>query len=227
MVRSPSVLVGSKWLLAFPRVPVATGTSLIQTIFPPCCPLNDRRREACSLFEIDCLFSLLSCLSLSRLFILLLLVMSGNVHSNPGTVFSCSVCTENETERGRSVQCFTCSNCVHLKCLLLSFSRFKTLGSSQSWSCVPVSSGNPIPGAINYYILSRIILLISFLSRNLSLIYFPLFQSLDSLLCDLIALTPGLAFSLPILRTLAAASSISSDRAYPSLNFLIPFSLFA
>ena len=35
------------------------------------------------------------------------------------------------------MQCCTCSNCVHLKCSLLSFSRFKTLGSSPSWSCPP------------------------------------------------------------------------------------------
>ena len=31
----------------------------------------------------------------------------------------------------------TCSNWVHLKCSLLSFSRFRTLGSSHSWSCLP------------------------------------------------------------------------------------------
>ena len=46
----------------------------------------------------------------------------------------------------------------------------------------------------------------------------------DSLLCDLIALTLSLAFSLQILRTLAAASSFLSGKAYPSLNFL-PFFL--
>ena len=33
------------------------------------------------------------------------------------------------------MQCCTCSNCVNLKCSLLSFSRFRTLGSSHSWSC--------------------------------------------------------------------------------------------
>ena len=35
------------------------------------------------------------------------------------------------------MQCCTCSNWVHLKCSLLSFSRFRTLGSSHSWSCLP------------------------------------------------------------------------------------------
>ena len=33
------------------------------------------------------------------------------------------------------MQCCTCSNWVHLKCSLVSFSKFRILGSSQSWSC--------------------------------------------------------------------------------------------
>ena len=63
--------------------------------------------------------------------------MSGNVHPNPCPVFPCLVFTGNVTWRGRSVQCCTCSNWVHLKCSLLSFSRFRTLGSSHFWSCPP------------------------------------------------------------------------------------------
>ena len=109
-------------------------------------PLNDRRRVARSLFEI-CLSSLFSCLSLARILILLLILMSGNVHPNPCPVFPCSVCAGNVIWRGRSMQCCTCSNWVLLKCSLLSFSRFKTLGSSHSWSfppcCVPVFFGDP------------------------------------------------------------------------------------
>ena len=56
--------------------------------------------------------------------------------------------------------------------------------------------------------------------RNPILTPFPLSGFLDSLLCALIAPTPGLAFSPPILRTLAAALSFLSGRAYPFLNFL-------
>ena len=128
------VWVGSKWLLAFPRVPVTLGTPLTQTIFSPCSPLNDRRRVARSLFKIG-LPSLFSCLSLACHLILLLLLMNGNVHPNPCPVFLCSVCAGNVTWRGRSVQCCTSYNWVHLKCSLLSFSRFRALGSSHSWSC--------------------------------------------------------------------------------------------
>ena len=39
--------------------------------------------------------------------------------------------------RVRLVQCCTCSNWVYLKFSLLSFSRFRTLGSPHSWSCRP------------------------------------------------------------------------------------------
>ena len=92
-------------------------------------PLNNRRRVARSLFKIGS-SSLFSCLSLARLLILLL--MSGNVHPDPCLVFPCSVCAGNVTLRGRSVQCCTCSNWVHLKCSLLSFFRFKTLGRFNS-----------------------------------------------------------------------------------------------
>ena len=130
------VWVELKWLLAFLRVPVTPGTPLTQTIFSPCSPLNDRRKVARSLFKIG-LFSVFSCFSLARLLILLLLLMSGNVHPNPCPVFPCSVCAGNVTWLSRSVQCCTCFNWAHLKCSLLSFSRFRTLGSSHSWSCPP------------------------------------------------------------------------------------------
>ena len=135
------VWVGSKWLLAFPRVPVTPGTLLTQTIFSLCCPLSDRRRAAHSIFKIGRLFSLslLSCptLALLRLLILLLLLMSGNVHPNPGPIFPCSVCAGNVTWRGKSVQCCTCSKWVHLRCSQLPLSNFRALGSSHSWSCPP------------------------------------------------------------------------------------------
>ena len=115
------VWVGSKWLLAFPRVPITLGTPLH---FFLCCPLNDRRRAAHSFFKIRRLFSLFlfSCFSFAclRFLVLLLLLMSGNVHPNPGPIFPCSVCSGNVTWQGKSVQCCTCPKWVHLRCSQLS-----------------------------------------------------------------------------------------------------------
>ena len=142
------VWVELKSLLALPRISVTPGTPFTQTIFSPCSPLNHRRRVARSLFKIG-LSSLFSCLSLARFLILFLLLMSGNVHPNFCPIFPCSVCAGNVTWRGRSVQCCKWSNWVHLNCSLLSFSRFRTLGSSHSWSyppcCVPDFFGDPTP----------------------------------------------------------------------------------
>ena len=110
-------------------------------IFSLCCPLNDRRRAAHSIYKIGRLFSLFlfsrTTLALLCFLILLLLLMSGNVHPNPGSIFPCSVCAGNVTWRGKSVQCCTCSEWVHLRCSQLSLSQFRALGSSHSWSCFP------------------------------------------------------------------------------------------
>ena len=104
-------------------------------IFLLCCPLNNRRRAAHSIYKIGRLFSLfpLSCPTLA----LLLLLISGNVHPNPGPIFPCSVCAGNVTWQGKSVLCCTCSKWVHLRCSQLSLSKFRALGSSHSWSCLP------------------------------------------------------------------------------------------
>ena len=64
------------------------------------------------------------------------------------------------------------------------------------------------PGALNYYTLSRLMLLTLAVSRNPILTHLPLSEFLDFLPCDLIALTPSLALFLPMTHTLAAASSI-------------------
>ena len=126
------------------KVPSYPGHPLTQTIFSLCSPLNDCRRIARSLFKID-LSSLFSCFSFARPLILLLLLISGNVHTDPCPVFCLFSVRWKCDLAGRSVQYCTCSNWVHLKCSLLSFSRFRTLGSSHSWSCSPCFFGGNTP----------------------------------------------------------------------------------
>ena len=81
------------------------------------------------------------------------------------------------------------------------------------------------PEALNYSTFFRPILLTLSAFKNPILTPLPLSGFLDSLLCVLIVPTPGLAFSLLIPRTLAAALSFSSGRAYLSLNVLPLFLL--
>ena len=81
------------------------------------------------------------------------------------------------------------------------------------------------PGALNYNTLSRFILWILSVFRNPILTRPSLSKSLDTLLCNLIALTTCLAFFLPMTRTLVVAISFLSSRANPSQNFLPPLSL--
>ena len=87
------------------------------------------------------------------------------------------------------------------------------------------------PGTLNYFTFCRSILSTLSASRNPILTPIPLSGFLDSLLCVLIAPTPGLAFSFLMQRTPAAALSFLSGRAYPfselstlSLSSLDPYS---
>ena len=82
------------------------------------------------------------------------------------------------------------------------------------------------PGALNYFTFFCPILSTLTAFRNPILAHLPLSGFLVSLLCVLIVPTPGMAFSLLIPRTLAAAAlSFSSDRAYLFLSFLPPLLL--
>ena len=70
------------------------------------------------------------------------------------------------------------------------------------------------PGALNYFTFFCPILSILSAFRNPILTPYPLSRFLDSLLCVLIAPTPGLAFSLVIPCMLVAALSFLSGRVY-------------
>ena len=76
-----------KMVVGLPKGPSYPGHS--PSIFCYAAPLIDHRRAAHSFLKIGGLFSLFSrpSLALLRLHILLLLLMSGNVHPNPSPIF--------------------------------------------------------------------------------------------------------------------------------------------
>ena len=85
------------------------------------------------------------------------------------------------------------------------------------------------PGALNYYTLSRLNLWILSVSRNPILTHLPLSGFLDSLFCNVIALSSVLAFFLLMTGALGAASSLSSGLFFSkhsttSLSSLDPYS---
>ena len=149
MVRSPTPFgLGRNgcWPSRGSQVPWA-----LPFIFSLCCPLKDRRRAAHSIFKIGRLFSFFLSPALLRLLVLLLLLMSDNVHPNPGPIFPCSVCTRNVTWRDKSVQCCACSKWVHLRCSLLELPPYHTVVSTSSDSSdmytLTVQSGPPSANA--------------------------------------------------------------------------------
>ena len=94
VVRSPTPFGLGQNGCWFPEGPSYPGYS---PSFLLCNPLNDCRRTAHSFLKIGRLFSLFSCPSLARLRLLLFLLMSGNVHPNPGSIFPYFVCAANVT----------------------------------------------------------------------------------------------------------------------------------
>ena len=81
------------------------------------------------------------------------------------------------------------------------------------------------PETLNYYTLSRLILLTLSVFRNPTLTHFPLSGFLASLLCDLTAIISGFVFFLSITCTLVvASSSISLGLSLPEhFCFLLLF----
>ena len=125
-------------VMAFWRVPATLGTPLNSIVFLLCCFLNYSSRVAFSLFieSEDCFFFFsLASLSLTRNLILLLI--SGKVLPNHGSVFPFLLRAGNVTCWYRLAQYCPCSKRVYLRCSLLSLSRFNTLCSFHSPSCPP------------------------------------------------------------------------------------------
>ena len=155
---------GSKWLIDSPRVS-SSGDSLRTTllIFYPCCPMRghiwtallnliDRPPTSSIFFRTSLLRPSfhpkpLHYLSHSPLILIsMLLLISGDIHLNPGPIDSCSVCSRRVTWGNRSIQCTNCSLWVHLSYSGLSPADFRKISPGHSWTCPMCPSfSQPLP----------------------------------------------------------------------------------
>ena len=78
--------------------------------------------------------------------IFMLLLISDDIHPNPGPIDPCSVCSRRVTWGNRSIQCTNCSLWVHLSCSGLSPADFRKISPRHSWTCpMCPSSSQPLP----------------------------------------------------------------------------------
>ena len=76
----------------------------------------------------------------------ILLLISGDIHPNPGPIDPCSVFSRRVTWGNRSIQCTNCSLWVHLSCSGLSPADFRKISPGHSWTCpMCPSSSQPLP----------------------------------------------------------------------------------
>ena len=74
------------------------------------------------------------------LILIFMLLISGDIHPNPGPIDPCSVCSRRVTWGNRSVQSTNCSLWAHLSCSGLSPADFHKISPRHSWTCPnPVS----------------------------------------------------------------------------------------
>ena len=159
---------GSKWLVNSPRISSLSDspwtTPLL--VFYFCCPMRGNIWTA-FLNPIDCppisstffpttLLSLFYhpkpplYLSYSQLLlILMLLLIRGDIHPNPGPTDPCSVCSRRVTWKNRSVQCINCFLWVPFSCSGLSHAEFCKISPGHTWnSPMYPSSSQPPPSHI-------------------------------------------------------------------------------
>ena len=77
--------------------------------------------------------------------IFMLLLISGDIHPNPGPIDPCSVCSRRVIWGNISVQCTNCSLWVHLSCSGLSPADFRKISPGHSSTCPMCPSSQPLP----------------------------------------------------------------------------------
>ena len=168
VVQSPSLhWGGSKWLVDSPRVSSSGDSPLDNSShFLSLLPMRGHMWTAL-LNPIDRppTPSILSRTSLPRpsfhpkplhysshsplILISMLLLISGDIHPNPGPIDPCSVCSRRVTWGNRSIQCTGCSLWVHLSCSGLSPTDFRKISPGHSWTC-PICPSSSQPPSLSH-----------------------------------------------------------------------------
>ena len=171
MVQSPPLHCGgSKWLVDSPRVS-SSGDSLLDNSSHFLSLLSNARSHMDSILKpnlpppISSTFFRTTLLSPSfhpkllfitypspLILIFMLLLISGDIHSNPDPIDPCSVYSHRVTWGNRSIQCTNCSLWVHLSYSGLSPTDFCKISPGHSWTCpmCPSSSQSPSHTLILY-----------------------------------------------------------------------------
>ena len=85
----------------------------------------------------------------------MLLLISGDIHPNPGPIDPCFVGSRRVTWGDRSVQCTNCSFWVHLSCSGFSPTDFRKISPGHSWlaQCVhPLLNLSPLSHTLILYL---------------------------------------------------------------------------
>ena len=163
VVQSPSQHWGDRNGLSIPQGfhprAILPWTTLL-LIFYPCCPMRGHIWTA-FLNPIDCppisstFFRTTPSFHPKPLhysshppliLIFMLLLISGDIHPNPGPIDPCSVCSCRVIWGNRLVQCTNCSLWVHFSCSGLSPADFYKISLGHSWTCpMCPSSSQPLP----------------------------------------------------------------------------------
>ena len=84
------------------------------------------------------------------LLILILFLIGGDIHPDPGPLDPCSVCSRRVTWGNRSVQCTNCSLWLHLSYSVLYPADFRKISQGHSWTCPMCPSSSQPPSSLSH-----------------------------------------------------------------------------
>ena len=137
--------------------------------------------------------------------IILLLLLAGDIESNPGPTISnkdkCKICTKRCTQKQRAIQCDTCDEWYHASCLHMKTPIYIALGNKDaSWHCLQCGLPQFSSGLFDSYDLDTTNPYNALVNHNINI--------------DMLDLNKPLAFSTPIKELKKIPTARSKIRKY-------------